>query len=110
MTWALVERRADLDVQEDANGVTKVRKHIVITVRTMYDATLLMAADHLGDTQSSVTYQVGAITRTVNPGTGSFICVGDAEIPVQHPLEKVYRNQTWEYFGPWTAAPAGWNQ
>lgn len=109
--WILDDLAETVDVQEDDNGITKVRDHIVIQIHARELANSVPSRLNIRRTMSAITYQVGSMWRTNNPaGTGKFICVGDGLAPIEHPGDYVTRRQTWEYFGPWEDAPPEWNQ
>ena len=111
MSWMLDDLQETVDVQEDDNEVTKVRKHIVIQIHEQVESANVPNTLDIGATRSTITYNVGSTTRTNNPkGSGKFICVGDGISPIEHPATMVFRRQTWEYFGPWETAPADWNK
>jgi hypothetical protein len=110
MSWMLDDLQETLDIQEDETSVTQIRKHIVIQIHDQVEASAVPSSLAIGDTRSSITYNVGGTTRTNNPkGSGKFYCVGDGISPLEHPSTIVVRRQTWEYFGPWQTAPADWN-
>lgn len=108
-TWYLDDLAESFDVKEDENDVVWVRRHIVIQIHILIKANVPPNVLEIGEQRSSITYMVGGLWRQNNPaGSGLFLCVGDGIRPVQNPLDYVSRQQTWEYFGPWVRAPAGW--
>jgi hypothetical protein len=110
-TWILDDLSESMDIKEDDSKVTKVRKHIVIAIHCQLLASTPPNTLSIGEERMSITYHVGGYSRSNNPrGSGKFICVGDGLTPIAHPGDYVYRRQTWEFFGPWENAPAGWNQ
>lgn len=111
VTWYLDDLAETVDVQEDDYGVTKVRDHIVIQIHCKVPADTPPSTLETRSTKSAITYQIGGKWRQNNPkGTGKFVCVGDGFAPMELPSDIIIRRQTWEYFGPWEAAPADWNQ
>lgn len=109
--WILEDLTENVDIQEDDYGVTKVRDHIVIQIKSRILAMNAPRRLAIKTVKAAVSYQVGGSHRINNPaGTGKFICVCDGLAPVEHPLEYLDRRQTWEYFGPWVDPPAEWNQ
>jgi hypothetical protein len=113
MTWQLSNLSATLDIAEDDAGITQVRDHIVLEVFEQQAAGAF--APDTRDESSSVTFYVGGTSITLNPlGSGKFYCVADNLVPAAQSgavmLDLVTRAQTWEYYGPWGAAPDGWNQ
>ena len=109
--WMLDDLQETVDVQEDETGVTQVRNHVVIQIHQQVDASTIFSTLDIMKVKAAITYNVGNIIKMNNPqGAGKFICVGDAIAPKEHPMSLVIRRQTWEYFGPWVAAPAEWNQ
>lgn len=111
MSWMLDDLDESIDVQEDDDQVTQVRDHIVIKIHEQILASTIPSRLDIRQVKSSITYYVGATSKTNNPaGSGKFICVADGVTPKENPGEYAIRRQTWEYFGPWGAAPAEWNQ
>lgn len=110
VTWMLDDLDESIDVQEDDDQVFQVRDHIVIKIHRQMPSSEIPSRLSIGDVKSSITYSVGGTSKTNNPaGTGKFICVGDGVTPKENPGDFAIRRQTWEYYGPWKAAPAEWN-
>jgi len=105
-TWMLDDLDESIDIQEDDDGITQIREHIVIKIHRRMHASEIPSRLSILATQSTVTYHVGAISKTNNPaGSGKFTCVADGVTPEAHPGEFVFRRQTWEFFDLWQTAP-----
>ena len=109
--WFLDDLTEQLDIQEDDSKITKIRQHFTIQIHQSVIASAVPVQLSIGQRKASISYSVGALTRTKNPpAVCKFICVSDGISPVEHPGEYCIRRQTWEVFGKFIDAPAEWNQ
>jgi hypothetical protein len=99
-----------LDIQEDDNGVTKIREHYTIQVHKIVPASSIPANGKIGVKQAAIPYSVGGVNMVKNPPAGCrFLCVADGVTPLEHPGDMCIRRQTWEAFGKFVTPPAEWN-
>jgi hypothetical protein len=99
-----------LDIQEDNNGITKVREHFTIQIHKIVPASTIPSTGNIGVTKKSIPYSVGGVSKVKDPpvGGGVFLCVADGVTPLEHPGDMCIRRQTWESFGALVDPPAGW--
>jgi len=108
----------NLDTTPDINDVysndvyskTQLRKHYIFTRHILVNADNYTFVSSAGSSTSLLAAYIGdAIFQLLLMGGAKWICTYDGLAPQDDYRVFAYRKQTWEYYGPWTDAPAGWN-